>query len=1481
MDKMSWNQDEKVGSSSDEPYDREVLDNDVNLSHDNSDIQQRLPFLYHGAWPMERDVWNNLQCGVNQHDNSTIVASVMSFTSDTSTGVHNSNRNNDSSNEGKFDAKMDVIYSLLGMLLGDHVGREDTSTTLLSLSNSVENCLAMKESGCLPLLVQLIHAPEQNPAVRKGASRALYNIVRATQDKKFGRQELHVLGLIEQLRDHSTLLRMNIETDEESQLQSHPISAISALMKLSFNENHRHAMCQMGGLHAIGELIEMDHAIHGSDTNDPNCISLRRYAGMILTNLTFGDSKNKSLLCSFEGFIKALVAQLQSNNEDLHQVTASVLRNLSWRADSNSKIVLREAGSVTSLTVAAMQSRRESTLKSILSALWNFSAHCTINKVNICSVYGALGFLVDLLSFKAPSKRLAILENAGGILRNVSSHVAIDENYRQILRNKNCLHTLVTLLNCPSLTVVSNACGTLWNLSARCPRDQKTLWELGAVPKLRNLMHSKHKLIAMGATAALRNLLTARNVTNSFTYIQSNFRSPLHPSEQQKRQQQQQVTIDSSVNLSKSRPAILGASCRSRSVEDNRQNHIEERPMSSKSWHSPFSRHPSSPLNDETLHNDDDTNQINVEKSEDNSESQSECRKGSPAESPYFEQRLDTENSPYEADGDQPIDYSKKYMENGGGVGGGDGKSVGSNKQKQNLKIKTVRREKTYHQERNTNIFGDYAETDLDQPTDYSLRYAEDDTDDEEKQSTQYFTVNEQEDTIKTYYTEGTPYETPCNFSTATSMSNLRLEECKDGETLKKVYKKSENIKVKEFENNNVPEKVVLHEKAKAESIKNDSAAAESNNPQDKPMYYYDEGSPGPVSRANSLSSLESAIVTRSEEVTNETSEDSENIQQKMEKSELKSLAESPAVIEDKETQIIEEKCSDKEGKVVTFGGEDHYAEETPLMFSRSSSLGSLSGFEQYSIHDDRSSIISDFSRRTSGVVSPSELPDSPTQTVPPSPRHQKNPIDFSMRTQDERRTSSFSKFSFHKPKASVFEDDTAAFKEESTPIEFSAATSLSSLTIDDDLKPSGEAVIIVVSNQEQNEKVDEILPNITSPSSPVKETESQQIVEANDRAPDDVSDGDEEDGDEDILAACINMGMQNNRYRQSFKKTDPKTFPTSVSNLIRYQTSSTLDRLETINIAETKRVSLSPLKSKLNMDLPLADTVHVYCTEDTPADISPVGSQSNLSALSLPSIVEDFEKPDEVEEARNDLSDDNSNLSGDDEKILDECIQSGMPKRISPTATIMTSKNKSEMFLPRMNEFSNVSNSPGPRDNHQYLTRTVEKSADDSNNSYDDSPNHSDDDDAILAECIESAMPKARPNNLTNKASTSRQSEKIEDHFDNNKIDQLKSPRSEDSLSLSEDEEDMILAQCIRSGMPKASTSAINFTPVSRDDGRRLYGALSSPRNCSPRHIVQRKDLMPMASTDEISDFATEDTPCNFSVISEISNLSINSNYD
>ena len=66
----------------------------------------------------------------------------------------------------------------------------------------------------------------------------------------------------------------------------------------------------------------------------------------------------------------------------MRQVTASVVRNLSWRADPASKQALREAGAVTALTRAALRTGREPALKSILSALWNLSAHCGLNKVS-------------------------------------------------------------------------------------------------------------------------------------------------------------------------------------------------------------------------------------------------------------------------------------------------------------------------------------------------------------------------------------------------------------------------------------------------------------------------------------------------------------------------------------------------------------------------------------------------------------------------------------------------------------------------------------------------------------------------------------------------------------------------------------------------------------------------------------------------------------------------------------------------------------------------------------------------------------------------------------------------------------------------------------------------------------------------------------------------------------------------------------------
>ncbi|XP_010901405.1 adenomatous polyposis coli protein isoform X1 [Esox lucius] len=435
--------------------------------------------------------------------------------------------------------KVEMVYSLLSML-GTH-DKDDMSRTLLAMSSSQDSCIAMRQSGCLPLLIQLLHGNDKDSVLlgnsrgskeaRARASAALHNIIHSQPDDKRGRREIRVLHLLEQIRVYCETCwewqeshERGVDQDKNpmpSPVEHQICPAVCVLMKLSFDEEHRHAMNELGGLQAIGELLQVDCEIYGL-TSDHYSVTLRRYAGMALTNLTFGDVANKATLCSMKGCMRAMVAQLKSESEDLQQVIASVLRNLSWRADVNSKKTLREVGSVRALMECALEVQKESTLKSVLSALWNLSAHCTENKADICAVEGALAFLVSTLTYRSQTNTLAIIESGGGILRNVSSLIATNEDHRQILRENSCLQTLLQHLKSHSLTIVSNACGTLWNLSARNAKDQEALWDMGAVSMLKNLIHSKHKMIAMGSAAALRNLMANRPAK----YKDANIMSP-------------------------------------------------------------------------------------------------------------------------------------------------------------------------------------------------------------------------------------------------------------------------------------------------------------------------------------------------------------------------------------------------------------------------------------------------------------------------------------------------------------------------------------------------------------------------------------------------------------------------------------------------------------------------------------------------------------------------------------------------------------------------------------------------------------------------------------------------------------------------------------------------------------------------------------------------------------------------------------------
>ncbi|XP_058793325.1 uncharacterized protein LOC131665461 [Phymastichus coffea] len=176
-----------------------------------------------------------------------------------------------------------------------------------------------------------------------------------------------------------------------------------------------------------------------------------------------------------------------------------------------------------------------------------------------------------------------------------------------------------------------------------------------------------------------------------------------------------------------------------------------------------------------------------------------------------------------------------------------------------------------------------------------------------------------------------------------------------------------------------------------------------------------------------------------------------------------------PSIVQEQrveKSQQVVDQCE----KEVKSRAETSCSQETPVMFSRCSSLSSLSDIEHISVNDDRSLILSDFSRKTSGVVSPNELPDSPAQSIASNTKpHQKTHIGCFGKKKTQ--TSPLSKvasehlannsnllqeINFKKPalsRYSVFEDHLTPFKDESTPTKLHsmAASSLSSLTIDDD----------------------------------------------------------------------------------------------------------------------------------------------------------------------------------------------------------------------------------------------------------------------------------------------------------------------------------------------------------------------------------------------------------------------------------------------
>ncbi|KAF0746599.1 Adenomatous polyposis coli protein, partial [Aphis craccivora] len=240
-----------------------------------------------------------------------------------------------------------------------------------------------------------------------------------------------------------------------------------------------------------------------------------------------------------------------------------------------------------------------------------------------------------------------------------------------------------------------------------------------------------------------------------------------------------------------------------------------------------------------------------------------------------------------------------------------------------------------------------------------------------------------------------------------------------------------------------------------------------------------------------------------------------------------------------------------KDGKMVTF--------ETPLMFSRSSSIASLGSCEPQEGYIG-SSAVSECSRITSGLVTPSEIPDSPTPTVPPSPPCFKN--------------------------ESVFGDSVTIFKEEKMPGKSSECTSLSSLTIDDDL-PEVKLQYI----QGQN-----MLPSLNEENKSMnvlhsKHYESPSIIDKTSKTFQLNSDG--------FLESSSSAFPYSENKNPGFIPHARSRLPVMVQS-----NGQTVDRCP--------ESSFSQYKINENE----GDEIIGFCTEGTPANISSATSHSDLSMI-------------------------------------------------------------------------------------------------------------------------------------------------------------------------------------------------------------------------------------------------------------------------
>uniref|UniRef100_A0A0N5C1U9 TOG domain-containing protein n=1 Tax=Strongyloides papillosus TaxID=174720 RepID=A0A0N5C1U9_STREA len=272
------------------------------------------------------------------------------------------------------------------------------------------------------------------------------------------------LPILNNFRLQTLLLRKCIKSCEGIQVTQYLDqfeSKIALIHNESFDELNRKILIILGGVDVIAEIFVLDVKVFGINSSSTNT-NIRQLIATVLTNMTFGNKEIKRKLCSHSNFIHT-VTKIIEESQGLSLVYASLIRNLSWKADHEMTEILSET--VSALCRSALRAYTSKDFKRLsasLQALWNLSGNSMDNRKTICNDHEFLDLLINLLTIVP--QQATLLESASGILSYASIYISKNSSVLAAIKKIKTVQYLFNLLKESSFTIIANSLNSLYHL---------------------------------------------------------------------------------------------------------------------------------------------------------------------------------------------------------------------------------------------------------------------------------------------------------------------------------------------------------------------------------------------------------------------------------------------------------------------------------------------------------------------------------------------------------------------------------------------------------------------------------------------------------------------------------------------------------------------------------------------------------------------------------------------------------------------------------------------------------------------------------------------------------------------------------------------------------------------------------------------------------------------------------------------------------